>query len=140
MVVNALNSGAKVFMADFEDATTPSWNNLLDGQRNLYDAVRRGALFDFALFFFHNAAELGARGSGRYEEPARLRAGSSRDDRYEAAGDLFCRLTEAADLPGVHDDGGLRRNCRRGIFRRPTSTGAQGKAGQHQSVRAAEPA
>ena len=110
MVINALNSGAKVFMADFEDATTPSWDNLIDGQRNLQDAVRRsiafedpqtgrsyslnekpavlfvrprgwhlpeahlsvdgapmsGALFDFALFFFHNARELVARGSGPY--------------------------------------------------------------------------
>jgi malate synthase len=110
MVINALNSGANVFMADFEDATTPSWGNLLDGQRNLYDAVRRtidfddpasgkhyalkrdpavlfvrprgwhlgehhvvvdgapmsGALFDFALFFFHNALELVARGSAPY--------------------------------------------------------------------------
>jgi malate synthase len=110
MVINALNSGANVFMADFEDATTPVWENLLDGQRNLIDAVRRriafddpktgrhytlsehpavlfvrprgwhlpenhvlvdgrpmsGALFDFALYFFHNARELAARGSGPY--------------------------------------------------------------------------
>jgi malate synthase len=110
MVINALNSGANVFMADFEDATTPSWDNLIDGQRNLYDAVRRsiafedpqtgrfyslnekpavlfvrprgwhlpeahlfvdgtpmsGALFDFALFLFHNARELATRGSGPY--------------------------------------------------------------------------
>ena len=41
MIVNALNSGARVFMADFEDSTAPSWGNLLDGQRNLFDAVRR---------------------------------------------------------------------------------------------------
>ncbi len=40
-VINALNSGAKVFMADFEDATTPTWTNLIDGQINLRDAVRR---------------------------------------------------------------------------------------------------
>jgi len=40
-VINALNSGARVFMADFEDATTPSWANLIDGQINLRDAVRR---------------------------------------------------------------------------------------------------
>ena len=39
MVINALNSGANVFMADFEDATAPTWNNLLDGQTNLRDAV-----------------------------------------------------------------------------------------------------
>jgi malate synthase len=41
MMINALNSGAKVFMADFEDATTPTWRNLLDGQANLVDAYRR---------------------------------------------------------------------------------------------------
>ena len=40
-VINALNSGANVFMADFEDATTPSWRNLIEGQLNLRDAVRR---------------------------------------------------------------------------------------------------
>jgi malate synthase len=40
-VINALNSGASAFMADFEDATTPTWTNLLEGQRNLIDAVRR---------------------------------------------------------------------------------------------------
>ena len=41
MIVNALNSGADVFMADFEDATAPAWANIVDGQRNLRDAVRR---------------------------------------------------------------------------------------------------
>ncbi len=110
MVINALNSGAKVFMADFEDSTTPTWNNVLDGQFNLRDAVRRtitfsdpstgksyqlidkpavlfvrargwhleeqhllvdgepmsGSIFDFGLYFFHNAKELLARGSGPY--------------------------------------------------------------------------
>jgi malate synthase len=109
MVINALNSGAKVFMADFEDATAPTWENLLDGHVNLRDAVRRtitfrspegksyqlndktatllvrprgwhlpekhvwldgrpvpGGLFDFGLYFFHNAKELLARGSGPY--------------------------------------------------------------------------
>jgi malate synthase len=108
MVINALNCGANVFMADFEDATTPNWENLIEAQANLSDAVRRtiafddpqtgrhyslngetavlfvrprgwhlpekhvlvdgqpmsGALFDFALFFFHNAKELVARGTG----------------------------------------------------------------------------
>jgi malate synthase len=110
MVINALNSGANVFMADFEDANTPTWENLIEGHLNLIDAVRRtitfddpetgrhyslnsktavllvrprgwhlpekhvlvdgepmsGALFDFALFFFHNARELKARGAGPY--------------------------------------------------------------------------
>ena len=41
MVINALNSGAKAWMADFEDATSPSWFNVVDGQINLYDAIRR---------------------------------------------------------------------------------------------------
>ena len=41
MVINALNSGAKVFMADFEDANTPTWENLMEGQCNLRDAIRR---------------------------------------------------------------------------------------------------
>jgi malate synthase len=109
MVINALNSGAKVFMADFEDANAPTWSNMLEGQLNLRDAVRRmimfsspegkayklnptaavlmvrprgwhlnekhfvvdgkaipGSLFDFGLYFFHNAKELTARGSGPY--------------------------------------------------------------------------
>ncbi len=108
MIINALNSGAKVFMADFEDANSPTWGNVVTGQANLQDAVRgtielvtpeksyrlkdavatlmvrpRGwhlhekhvtvngesisaSLFDFGLFFFHNAAELLRRGSGPY--------------------------------------------------------------------------
>jgi malate synthase len=109
MAINALNSGAKVWLADLEDANTPHWANVVDGQQNLYDAVRRtitlrteaktyelgggpyptvvmrprgwhlderhlpvdgepavGALVDFGLYFFHNAAELIARGSGPY--------------------------------------------------------------------------
>jgi malate synthase len=41
MVINALNSGAKVFMADFEDATSPTWENIVEGQINLRDAVKR---------------------------------------------------------------------------------------------------
>jgi malate synthase len=45
MIINALNSGARVFMADFEDSTTPTWENLLDGQLNLRDAVRRTITF-----------------------------------------------------------------------------------------------
>ncbi len=109
MVINALNSGAKVFMADFEDASTPSWHNLMDGQINLRDAIRKqidftadngkryslnkevavlkvrprgfhmeenhvlidgepisASLFDFGLYFFHNAWELTRRRSGPY--------------------------------------------------------------------------
>jgi len=109
MVINALNSGAKVYMADFEDSHTPTWRNNLEGQVNLRDAVlgtiaftspegkryalnpsvatlmvrprgwhliekhvtvdgqpMSGSLFDFGLFFFHNAAALIRKGSGPY--------------------------------------------------------------------------
>src|SRR5579872_3685931 len=109
MIINALNSGAQVFMADFEDSNSPTWANVMDGQVNLRDAVRRNitytspegkryqlaektatlmvrprgwhldekhvlldgepisaSLFDFGLFFFHNAQELIDRGSGPY--------------------------------------------------------------------------
>src|SRR5437763_11643844 len=45
MVINALNSGAKIFMADFEDANAPNWNNMVEGQINLRDAVRRSIRF-----------------------------------------------------------------------------------------------
>lgn len=45
MMINALNSGAKVFMADLEDATSPSWFNSIDGQLNIYDSVRRTISF-----------------------------------------------------------------------------------------------
>ncbi|HEY7536537.1 MAG TPA: malate synthase A [Gaiellaceae bacterium] len=41
MTINALNSGARVFMADFEDACSPTWENVVSGQRNVHDAVRR---------------------------------------------------------------------------------------------------
>src|SRR5436190_517720 len=110
MVINALNCGANVFMADFEDANTPTWDNLIEGQINLSDAIAgsigfddpatgkhyalgdklatllvrprgwhlperhlmvdgepiSGSLFDFGLFFFHNAKPLLAKGSGPY--------------------------------------------------------------------------
>jgi malate synthase len=46
MIINALNSGAKVFMADFEDSTTPTWENVIEGQINLQDAVRRTITFE----------------------------------------------------------------------------------------------
>src|SRR5229473_273482 len=68
MVINALNSGASTFMADFEDANCPTWHNMVDGQIHLHvdGKAVSGALFDFGLFFFHNAKELIARGSGPY--------------------------------------------------------------------------
>jgi malate synthase len=129
MVINALNSGADVYMADFEDSNTPNWHNLLQGQCNLMDAVRRriafrapdgrdyalkektatllvrprgwhleeknvlvdgarmsGALFDFGLYFFHNAAELLRRGTGPYFYLPKI------ESRHEARlwNDVFC--------------------------------------------------
>src|SRR5215469_13002032 len=45
MIINALNSGASVFMADFEDSNTPTWSNQIEGQSNLMDAVRRTITF-----------------------------------------------------------------------------------------------
>ena len=116
MVINALNSGAKVFMADFEDSTSPTWGNLLIGQQSLIGAVDgtlaftagdfngqpgkhytlkpfeeqavlivrprgwhldekhvriddtpiAGGLFDLAVFAFHNAKALAAKGRGPY--------------------------------------------------------------------------
>jgi malate synthase len=46
MVINALNSGARVFMADFEDANSPTWSNLVEGQRNMIDAIERTISLD----------------------------------------------------------------------------------------------
>jgi malate synthase len=46
MMINALNSGARVFMADYEDANSPTWRNVVDGQRNVRDAVRRQIALD----------------------------------------------------------------------------------------------
>jgi malate synthase len=46
MVINALNSGTRVFMADFEDANSPTWSNVVEGQRNVRDAVRREISFN----------------------------------------------------------------------------------------------
>jgi malate synthase len=46
MMINALNSGARVFMADFEDANSPTWENVVEGQVNCFDAVRRTISLD----------------------------------------------------------------------------------------------
>ena len=46
LTINALNSGAKTFMADFEDANTPTWRNIVEGQRNLIDAIERTITYD----------------------------------------------------------------------------------------------
>jgi malate synthase len=109
MIINALNSGASTFMADFEDSSTPSWDNMVRGQINLRQAVDRtisfktpegkdyrlnektatllvrprgwhmlerhmlvdgdpvsASIFDFGLYFFHNAERLVEQGSGPY--------------------------------------------------------------------------
>jgi malate synthase len=129
MVINALNSGAKVFMADFEDATSPTWEELVQGQVNLRDywlgrldytdpdngkhykvgdnpavllvrprgwhlpedhvtvngEVVAGALFDFALYLWHDARPALTRGSGPYFYLPKL------ESRHEAAlwNDIF---------------------------------------------------
>src|SRR5438876_1262712 len=109
MIINALNSGAKVFMADFEDSFAPTWEGTIQGQINVRDAVNRtiqylspeskryvlnektatllvrprgwhlvekhflidgqpisGGIFDFGLYFFHNAKKLIEMGTGPY--------------------------------------------------------------------------
>jgi malate synthase len=139
MIINALNSGAKIFMADFEDSNTPLWTNLIEGHINLRDAIRRtitfadpasgkqyrliekpavlfvrprgwhleerhvlvdgepmsGSLFDFGLYFFHNARELGVRGSGPYFYLPKM------ESHLEARlwNDVFLRAQEALGMP-----------------------------------------
>ncbi|KAI9755330.1 MAG: hypothetical protein M4579_004332 [Chaenotheca gracillima] len=110
MVINALNSNVWTYMADFEDSSAPTWDNMINGQVNLYEASRKtlhfkqgekeyklrtdrtlptlivrprgwhleekhftvdgepisGGLFDFGLYFFHNARELVKNGTGPY--------------------------------------------------------------------------
>ncbi len=138
MVINALNSGARVFMADFEDSLSPTWENVIDGQSNLLDAVRRqidftspegkeyklkdstatlvvrprgwhlvekhvaiegepvsASLFDFGLYFFHNAHELLKRGSGPYFYLPKL------ENHFEARlwNDVFIHAQETLGVP-----------------------------------------
>jgi malate synthase len=138
MVINALNSGANCYMADLEDAHSPTWCATLDGQINLRDAVRgsiefanpdgkryrlnpevatllvrpRGwhlpekhvrvdgqtasaSLFDFALYFFHNARERLNRGSGVYLYLPKL------EHHLEARlwNDVFVRAQQLLDIP-----------------------------------------
>ena len=57
MVINALNSAARVFMGDFEDANSPTWANCVEGQANLYDAVRRTISLDAGEKSYHLNAE-----------------------------------------------------------------------------------
>jgi malate synthase len=137
MIINALNSGAKVFMADFEDANSPTWDNVITGQANLVDAVRRtihldqdgklyeliddpatlmvrprgwhlierhvtvdgepisASLFDFGLYFFHNARSLLDIGSGPYFYLPKL------ESHLEARlwNDVFLAAQEDIDIP-----------------------------------------
>ncbi len=90
MVINALNSGAKVFMADFEDSNAPTWDNMIQGQLNLRDAVRRSITFEQngkGYRLNERTAVLMVRprlASGR-EPPARRRqSGLGRDVRFRA--------------------------------------------------------
>ncbi|HXM37062.1 MAG TPA: malate synthase A [Gemmatimonadales bacterium] len=138
MVINALNSGAQVYMADFEDSHSPTWRGTLEGQINLRDAVAgtiefrspegkqyalhprtatlmvrpRGwhlverhvtvdgqvisaSLFDFGLFFFHNARALIAKGSGPYFYLPKM------ESHLEARlwNDVFVAAQEALQIP-----------------------------------------
>src|SRR5205807_4205019 len=138
MIINALNSGANVFMADFEDSNSPTWNNNIEGQHNLRDAVRgtiryespegkqyqvgsnpatlfvrpRGwhldekhflvdgkpisaSLFDFGLFFFHNAAALLSKGTGPYFYLPKM------ENHLEARlwNDVFCFAQDELGIP-----------------------------------------
>jgi malate synthase len=138
MVINALNSGASVYMADFEDAHSPTWAATIEGQINLRDAINRtitftspegkgyklndktavllarprgwhltekhvrvdgapmsGSLFDFGLYFFHNARTLIARGTGPYFYLPKL------ESHIEARlwNDVFVMAQESLGLP-----------------------------------------
>jgi malate synthase len=138
MIINALNSGAKVFMADLEDANSPTWENTIQGQINLRDAITRtidfvspegkvyalrdetatllvrprgwhlpekhvqidglpisASLFDFGLYFFHNARALLERGTGPYFYLPKL------ESHLEARlwNDVFVLAQNELDLP-----------------------------------------
>jgi malate synthase len=138
MIINALNSGANVFMADFEDSNSPTWQNNLEGQANLRDTVAgtitytspegkqyrlnsqvatllvrpRGwhldekhfevdgkpisaSLFDFGLYFFHNAKRLIANGTGPYFYLPKM------ESHLEARlwNDVFCLAQDELGIP-----------------------------------------
>jgi malate synthase len=138
MIINALNSGANVYMADFEDSNTPTWSNNLEGQQNLRDAIQgtiryespegkqyrlgpklatlvvrprgwhldekhflvddkpiSGGLFDFGLFFFHNARALLRKGTGPYFYLPKL------ENHLEARlwNDAFCFSQDELGIP-----------------------------------------
>lgn len=138
MMINALNSGADLFMADFEDALSPTWHNVIEGQKNLIDAIDgtlsftspekkqyalhdkravlvvrpRGwhleeahfvvdevpisaSIFDFGLYFFHNAQRLIKKGTGPYFYLPKL------ESHLEARlwNDIFVAAQEALGIP-----------------------------------------
>ncbi len=138
MLINALNSGASVFMADFEDANSPTWDNMIQGHLNLREAIERrisftspegkeykldeqvavlmvrprgwhlnekhvwldgqpvsGSLFDFGLYFFHNARRLLGKGTGPYFYLPKL------ESHLEARlwNDVFCLAQDELGLP-----------------------------------------
>jgi len=138
MIINALNSGASVFMADFEDSNSPTWMNNLEGQANLRDAIDgtitfvspegkryqlndrvatllvrprgwhlverhflvdgkpiSGSLFDFGLYFFHNAQRLIRKGTGPYFYLPKL------ESHLEARlwNDVFCFAQDELGIP-----------------------------------------
>lgn len=139
MIINALNSGAKVFMADFEDSNSPTWDNCIQGQMNLCDAVDKtisfinpdnkkeyklnkeiatlmvrprgwhlteahilidnqpisASIFDFSLYFYHNAKKLIAQGSGPYFYLPKM------ESHLEARlwNDIFIRAQQLLDIP-----------------------------------------
>ncbi len=137
MMINALNSGASVFMCDFEDALSPTWENVVTGHWAVAEAVRRrltfetdekayalndeiatlcirprgwhlpeshvlvdgapvsASLFDFGIWFFHNALETVARGSGPYLYLPKL------ENHLEAAlwNRVFIAAQEALGIP-----------------------------------------
>ena len=138
MIINALNSGASVFMADFEDSNSPTWTNNLEGQANLRDAIEgtisfvspegkryqlndrvatllvrprgwhlierhflvdgkpiSGSLFDFGLYFFHNAQRLIRKGTGPYFYLPKM------ESHLEARlwNDVFCFAQDELGIP-----------------------------------------
>ena len=155
MVINALNCGANVFMADFEDSNTPTWDNMIEGQINLRDAINRsiafsspegkryalnekiatllvrprgwhllekhvlidgepvaGAIFDFALYFFHNARTLLAKNSGPYFYLPKM------ESHLEARlwNDIFVACAARTRRAAGHDQGhGADRNRARRV-------------------------
>ncbi|HTK82640.1 MAG TPA: malate synthase A [Bacteroidota bacterium] len=138
MIINALNSGANVYMADFEDSLSPTWRNVIQGHHNLGEAVDRtisftgvegrqyrlnaniatlmvrprgwhleekhmlveghpvsASLFDFGMFFFHNAKKLIARGSGPYFYLPKI------ENHFEARlwNDVFLMAQDELEIP-----------------------------------------